>query len=341
MSGLSKKIITIAAIIVFFGGAIVYTVLKSHRVYVPDNVVGNTAGNLLNNGLFCESDGKVYFSNPYCNGAICVMNPDQTDIKLLDNMSAKYINAGGGYLFFYGEPQAQSKGLGTVVGKPGLFMMDADGKNLTKLTKNVAQNCVLGGNNVYFLQYSNAEGATFAKVNLSNRTTTKLLDYMINPVNFHDGSIYFNGQQRDHHLYAYNTVTDTVETVWEGDIWNPIYNGDYVYYMDVQNDYRLCRYSIRDNTIEVLTRERLDFYNLYGGVIYYQVSNAAKPALKRMNADGTQIETVAQGVFKDVSITSKYVYFTQFGADYPIYCTPTFSAVNVTEFQPPVTLTLK
>ena len=32
----------------------------------PEGTVGNTAGNLNNGGLFCEYDGKVYFSNVLC-----------------------------------------------------------------------------------------------------------------------------------------------------------------------------------------------------------------------------------------------------------------------------------
>ncbi len=46
-----------------------------------DNAVGNTSGNLLNGGLFCEYDGKIYFANPNDYNRLYVMNSDCTDIK--------------------------------------------------------------------------------------------------------------------------------------------------------------------------------------------------------------------------------------------------------------------
>ena len=47
----------------------------------PSGTTGNTAGNLNNNGLYCEDEGIVYFANPYDNGALYSMNVDETDMK--------------------------------------------------------------------------------------------------------------------------------------------------------------------------------------------------------------------------------------------------------------------
>ncbi len=45
------------------GGAAYYK--YSTRTRWNDSFVnGNTAGNLYNNGLFCEHNGTIYFSNP-------------------------------------------------------------------------------------------------------------------------------------------------------------------------------------------------------------------------------------------------------------------------------------
>ena len=54
---------------------------------------GNTAGNLNNKGLFCESNGKVYFSNPYDHNVLYSMNPDETDITRLNDVGVSSINA--------------------------------------------------------------------------------------------------------------------------------------------------------------------------------------------------------------------------------------------------------
>ncbi|MDE7206260.1 MAG: DUF5050 domain-containing protein, partial [Lachnospiraceae bacterium] len=48
-------------------------VLSNFAKRIPENppgTIGNTSGNLYNGGLFCESDGYVYFSNPYDSNAL-------------------------------------------------------------------------------------------------------------------------------------------------------------------------------------------------------------------------------------------------------------------------------
>ncbi len=95
---------------------------------------------------------------------------------------------------------------------------------------------------------------------------------------------------------------------------------------------RLCRYSLYDDVVEVLTNERLDMFNIYNNYIYYQVSSPTEPALKRMLLDGSSQETVAEGVFQNINITSQYVYFNAFGELTPVYKTSTFGPVNVTTF---------
>ena len=44
------------------------------------------------------------------------------------------------------------------------------------------------------------------------------------------------------------------------------------------------------------------------------------------------MEIVANGVYSNINATSQYVYFTKFGSDIPVYKTPTYGAVNVTNF---------
>ncbi len=102
--------------------------------------------------------------------------------------------------------------------------------------------------------------------------------------------------------------------------------------MDVTNNYRLCRYNLSQDVIEILTNDRIDFFNVYGNYIYYQKSSQTEPALKRMYIDGSNPEIVAEGVYENINITSQYVYFNQFDAPVPVYKTPTFAPVYVTTF---------
>ena len=332
MSKASRNIITFAVIFFFVAIAVVFSVVNTRKTIVPEDAVGNTPGNLNNDGLFCESSGKVYFANAYDEGTIYSMNPDQSEITKLSDLKAKYINAGGDYLFFYGNTSSASTGLGSIVAKPSLIQLDKGGEHPSALTKEIVQNMVLCGNKIFVQHYKESTGTTTAVVDIKKRSLEDILDYMINPSCLHNNYIYFNGMYKDHFLYALNTNTYEVATLWEGDLWNPIYSGGYIYYMDVQNDYRLCRYSLNDNTIEIITKDRADFFNLYGDVIFYQKNSVKEPALKRIRTDGSGEEIVAYGNYSEVNITSTYAYFREFGTDYPVYYTPTTGPVNVNEF---------
>ena len=332
MSGLSKKIIAIALGLLLIAFTAFYVIHASNRINFDPETVGATAGNLYNDGLFCESDGKVYFSNSYDEGCLYVMNSDQTELKKLYNLHASFINAAGNFVFFYGKIIPQSQGLGTVVSKPGMYMIRNNGKQLQALTKDGSQCMLLVGNYVYYQHYTQKEGADFERINLKKKESEPCLDFFITPASYYEGKIYYNGQYEDHHLYTYDINTGEVQDIWGGDIWNPIREGNYIYYMDVLHNYRLCRYSLSANQIEILTNDRIDFFNVYNNLIFYQKSSSSDPQLKRMNLDGSAVETIAYGTFNSINITSQYTYFKEFGNETTTYYTPTYGSVDVREF---------
>lgn len=332
MSKLSKRIIGFGVGALLLVALILFLIFNANRTLIPDGVVGAQAGNLYNYGLFCESDGKVYFSNTYDNGCLYSMNPDQTGIKKLYNLEAKYINAGGDYVFFRGDSVSVSSGLGSVLSKPGIYMVNTKGKHFKALTQNVSQTMLLIGNNIYYEHYTKETGTTLAKYDLKKSTSTELLGYMATPASYYGGNIYYNGMYDDHYLYTYNIASQETAPIFKGDLWYPICAGDYVYYMDVYHDYRLCRYSVSSNTIEILTTDRCDCFNYYNGTIYFQSSQGKKSALKRINADGSGETIIAEGIFNSINITSTYTYFKQFGDDFTLYCTPTYGAPDVKTF---------
>ena len=84
--------------------------------------------------------------------------------------------------------------------------------------------------------------------------------------------------------------------------------------------------------IEVLTNDRIDFYNMNDTYIYYQRSSATQPALIRMALDGSNVEIVQEGIFENINLTSQYVYFNVFDTPAPIYKTPVNGPIAVTTF---------
>lgn len=333
MSAKQKNILifTITFVIIF---VLFLLALLSGRVPLNDeSTVGNTPGNLNNGGYFCESDGRVYFANAYDSYSLYSMNPDETDVRKLHGGSSSYLCVGGDYIYYVMENSGGGSDLGSVRGSYGIYRSKTNGKASTGMDRCHVVSMQLCGNYLYYQKLDPKSTISLEKIKI-NKKDKKTINpnARINPSCYIDGTIYYNGADQDHYLYALNTNTDTSSVVWEGNIWNPIYQDNYVYYMDVANNYRLCRYSIYDNVVEVLTNDRIDMFNVYSNYIYYQVSSKTEPALKRMLVDGSNQELVREGVYQNINITSQYVYFNGFKEPTPVYKTSTFGGVNVTTF---------
>lgn len=314
-----KRSILIAVLIVLILTAFTVISFFTGKVTMnPAGTVGNTAGNLNNSGLFCEYDGTIYFSNASDNGRLYSMNPDESGLTKLSDLHVRNILAGGKYLYYFqlGDT-GDSAGLGNIVSSKSFNRCSLKGKDVTCLTRDVVLQGQLVDNYLY-LMTSSSSALSFYKMKIDRSETVPLANYEINPACAANGVIYYNGTQDNHYLYGLDTATDIPSEIWRGNLWYPIVDGDYVYYMDVANNYRLCRYSFSQNLIEVLTTDRVDCYNIGSGYIYYQ-KNGTTPQLKCMRADGTDQKVIAEGNYTNINMTSQYVYFQEFGKETSLY----------------------
>lgn len=311
--------IALSVIIALLLIIVVILVSFSQRIVMnPAGTVGNTAGNLNNDGLFCEYDGTVYFYNSFNGGGLFSMAPDESGMHRLNTLEVRNILAGGKYLYYFHTGASTiTTGFGHAFGMKSFLRSKLNGSNAEALTTDVIVTGQLVDNYLYLLSSGNA-GPSFYKMKIDGSDRVDLADYVINPACADNGVIYYNGTQGDHYLYALDSATDVPYEVWKGNIWYPVLEGDYVYYLDVANNYRLCRYSRADDIIEVLTDDRVDCFNVGGGYIYYQKSGD-NPQLKCMRTDGSGVKAVAEGNYTRINMTSKYVYFQEFGNGVSMY----------------------
>lgn len=284
----------------------------------PSGTIGNTAGNLNNSGLFCEYNDTVYFSNPTDGGSLYSMAPDESNIQKLNSVQVRNILAGGEYLYYFQLGSTDTGGFGSVTNTHSLNRCNLKGQKAVGITRDVVVCGQLVDNYLYLLT-SGDENPVFYKIKIDKSDQVHLADYSINPACASNGIIYYNGTTDDHALYRLNTSTDVSEEVWDGNLWYPVLNGDYIYYMDVSENYRLCRYSLTEQVVEVLTNERVDCFNVGSGYIYYQTNDAAEPQLKCMHTDGSNALVLADGIYTNINMTSQYVYFQEFGAEGSLY----------------------
>lgn len=307
-------------LMLIMAAAIYYTFFSSKIKMNTAGTVGNTAGNLNNAGLFCEYDGIVYFSNTRDGGALYSMTADEHNMQKLYSMSVRNILAGGNYLYYFQITPSDTSGFASALGNHSLNRSDLDGTHSVALTKDVVT-CGQLVDNYLYLQTAGSGQPVFYKLKIDKSDQVKLADYVVNPACARDGMIYYNGTQNDHALYQWNTANDASMRLWNGNLWYPVLDGDYIYYMDVSAKYRLCRYSLSSQEIEILTHDRVDCFNVGNGFIYYQTSDAVSPQLKCMHTDGSDLFVLADGVFTNINMTSQYVYFQQYGVNGSLYHT--------------------
>ncbi|MBR1702411.1 MAG: DUF5050 domain-containing protein [Lachnospiraceae bacterium] len=319
-NGLSPAFYIVSGIVLLllFAAVIYYVFFASKMEMNPAGTVGNTAGNLNNAGLFCEHNGTVYFSNPRDGGALYAMNADESNIRKLYAMSVRNILAGGDYLYYFQMNSSDVSGFASVVGNHSFNRSHLDGSQSVALTKDVVTNGQLIDNYLY-LQTAGSGQPSFYKLKIDKSEQVKLADYTVNPACAEDGIFYYNGTRNDHALYQWNTANDSTSLIWNGNLWYPVLDGNYIYYMDVSAKYRLCRFSLSSQEIEILTNDHVDCFNVGNGFIYYQTNAAVSPQLKCMHTDGSNSFVLADGVFTNINMTSQYVYFQQFGVDGSLY----------------------
>ena len=336
----ASGVIAIIIIIVLFVFALGFSVVYRLAKRVPSNpsgTVGNTAGNLYNKGLFCESGDKIFFANSYDYDSLYSMNKDGTNLKKLVTAKIEYINVGGDYIYYYMADSStdsdDAKGLGFLRRVMGIYRCKKNGKGAVTLSRDPSLALVLVDNSLYYQDYDRNAGVRLSKMSTNGTDIKVVSPQIISPAGIYDDTIYFMNPENNHHLMILDTKQDSIFEYKGINAMNPIRLGNYIYFLNLDGNYNLCRYSIEDDEIQVLTKDRVDCYNLNTEYIYYQKNDAEKPCLKRIAIDGMVEEVVMDGNFTNINITSNYVYFQPFDSMFMTYRTPAYGSINVSEFE--------
>ena len=279
----------------------------------PPGTVGNTSGNLHNNGLFVEDGDKIYFVNPYDNNYIYSMNLDGTQASLFMDVPASSLNSAGKYLYFNQQSSDNSTVFGLAGNMHGIYRRKKTGSRpVNGLERAVAGIAVLIENTIYYQHGDSETGTTLHSVDTDGKNKLLISDSFIDPSCVINGMIYFPDYDNNHYLSVLDTATGTPRLFIRERVHNPTYSGDYIYYMSVDNDYALYRYSLSSNTIERITDDRVDAFNVIGDLVYYQKNSTTDPMLIRMRTDGTGKEMIAAGNYTNINTTSYYTYFQDY-----------------------------
>jgi hypothetical protein len=335
-----KKWIAIIIVVLAIAAGVGYGVKASHSSQVQYNdtyVNGNTAGNLYNAGLFCESNGTVFFANPDDDYRLYSMDLDGSNLKKLCNDTVMYINADSHYLYYVRNNEKGTTSFGFFTfNNNSLCRMDRDGSNVIVLDQDPCIYATLIGNYVYYLHYDTETATTLYKVGIDGEDKKQVYSPYLFTCSTLGQYFYSSGSGSDSALYQYDTSNDQMSKIYDCTCYKPIVlSTDNVYYMDVDQDYALVHTNIQADNPVKLTSDSVDLYNVYGSYIYYQRYSETDPALCMIKNDGSEYRIIARGNYSAINVTSYYIYVTDFETK-QVYFTSTSNPGSLQEFHPGV-----
>lgn len=296
---------------------------------------GNAYCNLYNGGLFCESNGTIFFSNPADHNRLYSMTASGGNVTKLSDDVASYINADEHYVYYVRNNTNDGTAFSFLnFGNNSLCRINREGGRVTLLDQDPCLYSSLIGNYVYYIHYDKKAASTLyrIKINGKEREQISKIPYLTCAVQ--GQYMYFNGEDNDHALRQLDSATNTISVLHDCICYEPIVMGNTAYYMNAEDNYSITRYNLTTGEEAAVVPDRVDCYNIYGDYIYYQKNAPDQQGLYRCYTDGSSEELIQAGNFTSIHVTSSYVYFYDFNNDANCYKTPTSGDVNVTPFQP-------
>ncbi|MDR0949360.1 MAG: DUF5050 domain-containing protein [Lachnospiraceae bacterium] len=307
------NIVIFSLVVVLIVAIAIYLTMINQTKRNADGTVGNLAGNLYNGGLFAQNDDTVYFANSFDANYLYQMKADESQIHRLNLVTVNNILTAGNRIYYFQPTQTGTAGFGFLTTQNAFYLSDLNGNNVKELYRGFVVRGQLLGNSLYLLTGS-LSTPTLYEVPIDGSKERFLSDSYVDPSCVIGNAIYFCDYANNFTLNALTDPPFTIRTVESGySFWSPIAEGDYLYYMDPLNNYRLCRYSIHTGEAEFLTQERIDCFNLSSGYLYYQTNDPISPALYMMRTSDLTSTVLAEGNYTALHLTSNYLYFQKYG----------------------------
>lgn len=315
-------------IIGIFAGIMIYNNISSKIPKNPSDLIGNSAGNLNSGGLFCESDGILFFANPYDRNKLYSMNADCSDIRCISEDSVRYINAAGKYIYYIRDNGSFSDNTSVFKGDMyGIARCKFNGSSLHTLVSGYCTDLAVSGDTLIYNANRNSELVT-CTIDIRGRESSVIYDYNISHASVFNGSLFFSDGTSSHSIYNMN-ISDGLSSLYmTGNTYMANYVDNTLYYIDLDNDYALTKVNLSSNRRTVITNDRCVLYNVCGNTVYYYAENDDEHALYRIKTDGSDRTNIMPGDIETISCTSKYTFFQLQGSS-TLYRVPTHSGTSV------------
>lgn len=318
--------------------AIIYMYSSGRTYFNEEDEIGNTTGNIYNGGLFCEQDNLIYFNNPNANGKLYRMNSDMSGMKKLSDDMSVYINADENYIYYVraNNTRENKDDSFTKYNNTGVIRINQNGSKSMSFTSNPGAYLLLQGNFIYLQRYDVEQGLYVYRYKIDGSMERLLVKDAVKPAAVINNSLYYAGYSEDHYINALDLSSFTYRTVYDGSYLYPIFMDQYVYYIDIADDYHIYRMKQDGSEVTLLVNESCSTYNITnsGKYLYYQVDNGKKSRICRIDLATLVSETLLDGSYKQIHVTKDYVFFRDFN-DTTTFMVYADGGPHVNTFNPP------
>ena len=334
MKNVKKVLIPIALILIVAGYAFYHYTTRTR--FNDAYVNGNTAGNLYNNGIFCEHGGMVYFSNPDDNHYLYSMDTVSGETKKLYEDVASFINADDHYVYYVRNNIAKDFQFSFLhFNTNSLCRYDLRTGNVKILDPDPSIYASLIGNYIYYIHYDTETSSTLYRVKIDGSQKEQVDTSPYFTCSANGQYLYYNGIEKDHNIYQMDTMNNLSQTLCVGNYWMPSADNENIYFLDCEANYSLVRLGRSQETPVQLSSDRIETYNVYGNLVFFQRNNLdGDAALCCMQTDGSNYRVIREGNFTNLNATSQYLYFSAVGEESTIYRTPINGSGEISVFNP-------
>lgn len=198
------------------------------------DAVGNTAGNLYNGGLFCESEKYIYFSNPNDYNQLYRMDLNGKNIKKVHSDKARYINACNGYIYYVRYNHDSGQEVVLRGNRFGVCRIKENSDSTTELYSGLVDSLTLSGNKLYFRSYDDKDLLEIKSVDIDGENLKKISNDDFLPLSVYKANVYCSNVTDNHNIVKMDAEDASTITVKEGNYYMPIVEEGILYYIDVK-----------------------------------------------------------------------------------------------------------
>ncbi len=333
----SKVLIVLAGItIIAMLGVFAYS--SGRTYYNEEDEVGNTPGNIYNGGLFCEQNGRIYFSNDAADGKLYVMNLDCSNIKKIYDDKSVFINADDNYIYYVRANNTRENSSGSIMMfyNTGVFRLNNNGSNLLAYTGNPGAYPMLHGNYLYLQRYDVNIGLYLYRYKIDGKEERLLLKDAVIPITVQNNALLYTGYSGNHNINAMDLKSFTSHTSISGNIAYPIFTENAIYYINMDDDYHIYRMNLDGSDPKPVIKKRCSTYNITndGRYLFYQVDDTKHNGINRYDLKEEKNDFLMDGNFKQIHVTTNYVFFKDFD-NTNTYILGTGAGKDISTFNPP------